>query len=233
MDSWENEGFEVTMPTNSNPIALAANKWEGEDEDYDVKDSWDDPEEEKQQEEEAKGQPATAKKSKKALVGKIEEKERKKREELERKLNEKRANMTPEELLADKLRRQQLQEESDLLLAKQLLGAFDVPSTGLDSQEDFDKFKDDIINKIGDSTKKEYFPTFVDLLVQSLCVHLNSSDLKKLSTWLSNLHIEKSKIEKGDKSKKSKGKGKAKLKLEGETDYNEFSAYTEDYDDFM
>lgn len=46
---------------------------------------------------------------------------------------------------------------------------------------------------------------------------MNSADLKKLSTLLSNLHIEKLKIEKGDKSKKNKGKGKAKLKLEGET----------------
>lgn len=48
-------------------------------------------------------------------------------------------------------------------------------------------------------------------------VLVNSADLKKLSTLLSNLHIEKLKIEKGDKSKKNKGKGKAKLKLEGET----------------
>lgn len=46
-----------------------------------------------------------------------------------------------------------------------------MPSIGLDSQEDFDKFKDDIINKLGDSTKKEYFPIFVDLLIQALCVH--------------------------------------------------------------
>jgi len=214
------------------PAKNAGNKWEGEDEDDDVKDSWDDPEEERKDDDESKPQTATTtKKSKKALLSKIEDKERKRKEELERKQNEKLADMTPEELLADKLRRQQLQEESDLLLAKQLLGTFDVP--GLDSQEDFDKFKDDIMTKLGDATKKEYFPTFVDLLVQALCVHLNSSDLKKISTWISNLHIEKQKIEKGDKAKKSKGKGKAKLKLEGETDYNEFSAYTEDYDDFM
>lgn len=46
-----------------------------------------------------------------------------------------------------------------------------MPSVGLDSQEDFDKFREDIMNKIGDSTKKEYFPTFVELVVQALCVH--------------------------------------------------------------
>lgn len=42
---------------------------------------------------------------------------------MERKLNEKKADMTPEEILAEKLQRQKLQEESDLLLAKQLLGS--------------------------------------------------------------------------------------------------------------
>uniref|UniRef100_A0A1B6KLE6 Eukaryotic translation initiation factor 3 subunit J n=1 Tax=Graphocephala atropunctata TaxID=36148 RepID=A0A1B6KLE6_9HEMI len=228
MDSWDNENFEVTMP------AKIANKWEGEDEEEDVKDSWDDPEEERKEEEPSKAATTAAtKKNKKGLEKKIEEKERKRKEELERRQNEKHSEMTPEEIIAEKLRRQQLQEESDLLLAKQLLGSFDVPSIGIDSDEDFDKFKEDIVNKLGDSTKKEYFPTFVDQLMQALCVHLSSADLKKLSAWLNNLHIEKLKIEKGDKAKKSKGKGKAKLKLEGETDYNEFSAYTEDYDDFM
>ncbi|XP_054277746.1 eukaryotic translation initiation factor 3 subunit J [Macrosteles quadrilineatus] len=227
MDSWENEDFEVTMP------AKALNKWEGEDEDDEVKDSWDDPEEEKKEEDSSKTQAVSAaKKPKKALLGKIEEKERKRKEEIEKKLSEKQASLTPEEQLAEKIRRQKLQEESDLLLAKQLLGT-DGISLVLETPEDFEKFKDDIINKLGDSTKKENFPNFVDQLVQSLCVHLNSTDLKKLSTWLNNMHIEKLKIEKGDKGKKNKGKGKAKLKLEGETDYNEFSAYTEDYDDFM
>ncbi|XP_046661255.1 eukaryotic translation initiation factor 3 subunit J [Homalodisca vitripennis] len=228
MDSWDSDNFEVTTP------AKIVNKWEGEDEDEDVKDSWDDPEEEKKEEDPSKITTAAAtKKNKKSLEKKIEEKERKRKEELERRQNEKQGEMTPEELLAEKLRRQQLQEESDLLLAKQLLGSFDIPSVGLDSQEDFDKFKDEIVNKLGESTKKDYFPTFVEQLMQAMCVHLSSGDLKKLSAWINNLHIEKLKIEKGEKSKKNKGKGKAKLKLEGETDYNEFSAYTEDYDDFM
>lgn len=45
---------------------------------------------------------------------------------------------------------------------------------------------------------------------------VSSADIKKIYTWLGNLHIEKSKLEKGEKSKKSKGKGKAKLKMEGD-----------------
>lgn len=50
-----------------------------------------------------------------------------------------------------------------------------MPSVGLDGQEDFDKFREDIITKIGESTKKEYFPTFVELLLQGLCVHCKYS----------------------------------------------------------
>lgn len=53
---------------------------------------------------------------------KIAEKERKSKEEAEarRKLLE--ANMTPEELIAEKLRRQKLVEESDFELAKETFG---------------------------------------------------------------------------------------------------------------
>lgn len=50
--------------------------------------------------------------------------QRKRREELEKRENERLSEMTPEELVAEKLRRQKMQEESDLLLAKQLLGNF-------------------------------------------------------------------------------------------------------------
>lgn len=62
-----------------------------------------------------------------------------------------------------------------------------------------------------------------------------STSLKKLSTTIANLAIEKAKLEKGDKGKK-KGKGKAKLKIEGEnTHLSEYDSYSYDneYDDFM
>lgn len=41
---------------------------------------------------------------------------------MEKRESERLSEMTPEELVAEKLRRQKMQEESDLLLAKQLLG---------------------------------------------------------------------------------------------------------------
>jgi translation initiation factor 3 subunit J len=43
-----------------------------------------------------------------------------------------------------------------------------------------------------------------------------SNDLKKLKTTIENMFLEKSKAEKGDKTKKNKGKGKVKLKVEDE-----------------
>uniref|UniRef100_A0A1B6DBY7 Uncharacterized protein n=1 Tax=Clastoptera arizonana TaxID=38151 RepID=A0A1B6DBY7_9HEMI len=113
------------------------------------------------------------------------------------------------------------------------LGATDFVFSSLESKEDFEKFKDDIVKHLEESTKNKNFPGFVEQLIQSLCVHLYSGDLKKIHTWVGNLQIEKLKIEKGEKTKKSKGKGKATLKFEGDTAYDEFSAYTEDYDDFM
>lgn len=36
-----------------------------------------------------------------------------------------------------------------------------------------------------------------------------------------------------EKAKKNKGKGKAKLKVEGDSAYNDFTAFDNDYDEFM
>jgi len=49
------------------------------------------------------------------------------------------------------------------------------------------------------------------------------------------MFLEKSKAEKGDKTKKNKGKGKVKLKVEGDHALvNEYSyGDYDDYDDFM
>lgn len=222
MDNWDE--------TPADPIVLntvtSKSKWEGEDAEEDVKDSWDqDPEDEKSDEEiKPPPPPPSAKKSIKKIGEKFEEKERKKLQELEKPSKP----LTPEELLAEKIRQQKLQEESDRILAKEIFG-----STGLETKEDFDKLKTEILNVLSDSSKNSNYVTFAEQIVQGICVHLSSADLKKISTLVSNLHIEKTKIEKGEKSKKNKGKGKAKLKMEGDNDYSEYSAFTEDFDDFI
>ncbi|KAF6213719.1 hypothetical protein GE061_011441 [Apolygus lucorum] len=206
------------------PIVVK-NKWEGEDEDEDVLDSWDMEEEEKPEEPQAPAE-KSSKKNLKKLGDKFEEKERKKREaQMKEKTLE---EMTPEERLAEKLRQQKLQEESDLCLAKEVFGVGKV----LEEKEDYDKLKDDVLKIVQDGVKNANFVNFAEELVQALCIHMNSTDIKKIHTKLGNLQIEKSKLEKGDKSKKSKAK--AKIKVERDQDYSDFSAYTtEEFDDFI
>jgi Translation initiation factor eIF3 subunit. len=53
-------------------------------------------------------------------------------------------------------------------------------------------------------------------LCHILVFAVTSHDLKKLKTTVENMFLEKTKAEKGDKTKKSKGKGKVKLKVEGD-----------------
>ncbi|KAI5693344.1 hypothetical protein M8J75_014079 [Diaphorina citri] len=217
-------------------LVPAVNKWEGEDEDDDVKDSWDadDAEEEEKKPEPAKAAP---KKPKNKLVGKIaekEEKERLEREELQRRLHENpiTKEMTPEEKLAEKLRRQKLVEASDLENTKELLGVTDISSIDAmdpESKLDFEKFESALSKKISFYSKSEYFPNLIEELTRNLCVHLQSADIRKIKMNLDNMYIEKQKLEKGDKPKK-KGKGKAKLKV-----FDEYSAYSIDdtFDDFI
>ncbi|BES90303.1 Eukaryotic translation initiation factor 3 subunit G-1 [Nesidiocoris tenuis] len=235
MDSWDSEptgGTRLKVPIESK------SKWEGEDADEDVVDSWDQDDEEQEEEEDAGTKSPTpkesgpGKKNLKKLGEKFEEKERKKKQQMAGKtLEGPPVEMTPEEKLAEKLRVQQLQEESDLSLAKEVFGV--LGKSALESKEDFDSLKDEVLKLTADAVKNTNFANFTEEMVHSLTVHLTSSDIKKLHTWLGNLHIEKSKLEKGDKTKKSKGKGKAKLKLEGDNDYLEYSDYSKDFDDFI
>lgn len=238
-DKWDSENFRTDLHTKSGPIGLISNQWDGEDEEEDVKDCWDDPEEEEQEEsKETENEEPTVKaiqvKRTKKLLSKIEEKERKYQEDLlEKKLQQEKESMTPEELQAEKLRQQKLQEEADLEVAKHLLGvniSSDLPV--LESKEDFEKYKDEIVKQLGSATKNQNFPDFVETLVQALCVHLSAAELKKIHTKVGNLQIEKHKMEQGTKSKKKGKGGKAKLKLDDDTDI--YSSYNEDvYDDFM
>lgn len=64
----------------------------------------------------------TKKKPSERLKEKIAEKERKAREEAEARKQLQEANMTPEEQLAEKLRRQKLVEEADLEVAMETFG---------------------------------------------------------------------------------------------------------------
>lgn len=238
--SWDADNFEPeVVPTT----LTTSNKWEGEDEEETVKDSWDlDDDEEKKDEEKSESAPAPAK-PKKKIHDKIAERERLEREKAEKQAAEAYEEMTPEEKIAEKLRRQKLQEESDLRLAMETFGVSETGGGKLDSfhptsTDEFKEFAELLTKKISFYKAKEEFPGFVDELVRSLIVQMHSGDIKRIKMTVDNLYIEKQKAEKSDKGKKpNKGKGKAKLKLEGDNAYlNNFDThgnFDDDYDDFM
>lgn len=238
MEEWSDKGKLASVEEEDSEPVVRSNKWEGEDEEEEVKDSWEDFDEEKKDEEKKQIEVPKAKnKPKKNLAAKIEEKERKARLEAEKKQSDKNAEalMTPEERRAEILRRQRLQEEADLRVAMETFG---ITQTKIDAMmpntpEEFEEFREALLDKINGFKAHPDFPLFSEELVKSLAIGMSVYSLKKVKLVLDNLLIEKTKLEKADKSKKNKGKGKAKLKVEGDNDYDT-TAYTYDeYDDFM
>ncbi|KAL0820141.1 hypothetical protein ABMA28_006075 [Loxostege sticticalis] len=239
--SWDADNFEPKLPTT----LTSSNKWEGEDEEEIVKDSWEDEEEEKKDEEKKEAAPVpVATKPKKKIHDKIAERERLEREKAERLTTpEKVEELTPEEKLAEKLRQQKLQEESDLRLAMETFGVTGDAVGKLDSfhpttKEEFTEFSEMLSRKINIYKAREEFPPFVDELVRSILVQMSSADIKRIKMSVDNLYIEKQKAEKNEKAKKpTKGKGKAKLKVEGDNahlnQYDNYGNFDDDYDDFM
>ncbi|KAG5839369.1 eukaryotic translation initiation factor 3 subunit J-A-like isoform X1 [Anguilla rostrata] len=243
-DSWDADSFE---PDEGLKKAAVQDKWEGEDEEEDVKDNWDDEDDEEEEKVEVKK--ADVKVSdKKKLSEKIKEKEilqRKKQEELKKRLDEspEKSDLTPEEELAEKLRVQQLQEEADLELAKDAFGISN-NVTGIDamspsSKDDFTEFEKLLKEKISPYEKSVHYSSFLESLFRDLCISLEVEDLKKINNSLTVLLSEKQKQEKQNKAKKKKkgvvpgGGLKAKMK-DDLADYGEFDGgYVQDYEDFM
>ncbi|XP_017026988.1 eukaryotic translation initiation factor 3 subunit J [Drosophila kikkawai] len=234
-DDWESAAdSEVVIRPNA---VNSVNKWEGEDDDEDVKESWEDEEEKKDEEKPTKTEPPAKPKPSKALKAKLEEQARLAEEEEEKRL----ASMTAEEKMAEKLRLQKIQEESDF---KHALDAFGVTSTstgGLDafnpeSKEEFKEFGATLSWKVGQYRESPHFPQFIEDLVRGLCVNLSAADIKKVKMSVEVLHSEKLKLEKANKKPAAKGKGKATLRTEND-DIDGYQKYgndfTDDYDDFM
>ncbi|TRY81688.1 hypothetical protein DNTS_026000 [Danionella cerebrum] len=229
-DSWDADSFEPEEPVKK---AAVHDKWEGEDEEDDVKDNWDDEEAEEEKEEEEKSEAKPTEKKK--LSEKIKEKEnlqKKKQEELRKRLEDT-TPLTPEEELAEKLRVKKLQEDSDLELAKEAFGVVSNNVPGLDamsptSKEDFTEFERLLKEKISPYEKSIHYSSFLETLFRDLCLSLEVDDLKKINTSLT--------ANKGKKKKKGVLPGgglKAKMK-DDLADYGEFDGgYAQDYEDFM
>lgn len=256
-DSWDADNFEPNEPAAAKkPAAALLDKWEGEDEEEDVKDNWDDEEEDKGGEEKQTEAKVSAKKKINDKIKEKELKQKKQQEELRKRLKEAEAarELTPEEEAAERLRQKQLQEESDLELAREAFGVDSSSSknsavSGIDSlnpssREDFNTLEKLLTEKITQFDKSIHYSTFLESLFRELCISLEVEDLKKINSSLTVLLNEKQKAEKqaakGKKGKKGKTNlagGGLKMKMKDDLDdYGGLGGgggYEQDYEDFM
>uniref|UniRef100_A0A8C4TK76 Eukaryotic translation initiation factor 3 subunit J n=1 Tax=Erpetoichthys calabaricus TaxID=27687 RepID=A0A8C4TK76_ERPCA len=242
VDSWDADNFEPDEPVKK---ALGVDRWEGEDEEEDVKVILKITE--LLNSHKINHFLEVKASDKKKLTEKIKEKEReqkKKQDEMKKQLEEsnKEEELTTEEQLAEKLRIKMLQEEADLELAKEAFGVNNV--TGIDvmnptSKEDFTEFEKLLKEKISQFEKSIHYSSFLESLFRDLCISLEIDDLKKISNCLTVLLSEKQKQEKQNKSKKKKkgvmpgGGLKATLKDDLDDYSNYDGGYAQDYEDFM
>ncbi|XP_048338092.1 eukaryotic translation initiation factor 3 subunit J [Sphaerodactylus townsendi] len=253
-DSWDADSFQAAPPPPGGALrqlpaaaaAAGADRWAGEDEDDDVKDNWDDEEEEEEEKEvEVKPEPKVS--DKKKIAEKIKEREnqqKKKQEEIKKRLeaSEEPKELTAEELSADKLRLQKLQEEADLELAKETFGVnntFGIDAMNPSSKDDFTEFGKLLKEKITQYEKSLYYAGFLETLVRDICISLEVDDLKKVTNSLTVLCSEKQKQEKQNKAKKKKkgvvpGGGLKATMKDDLADYGGYDGgYVQDFEDFM
>jgi len=217
--AWDADDFEPPKIT----VPKTTDKWEGEDEEEDLKDNWDEDSDEEKSEK-TESSTTAPKRKKKNLAQIIADKEKRQQEEAERRkqlAEEAKKAQTPEEVLAEKLRVQKIQEESDRLLAADLMGGNDeedeeskaLDAFDLNDASSLESFRKSLITKIRSVDrleKKPYFITFVEDLSRDLCFNLESDEIKRVTTVLNGMYNEKVKASKPTKGKK-KAANKAKL----------------------
>lgn len=195
---------------------LFKKKWQDEEEN-DVKDNWDDDDEEEPVKSEAPKQAQSKPKVNKKAT------------------NAKTSNskpLTAQEQREKKLQEEAMQRESDLKLAKQMLGmedkdiALEFP---LNTKEDFDLFHKNLVSKLWCYDKNPHYYSLLEKLFRDLCVPLDSEELKNLSATINALFNEKVKVAK-NKPKKKTTKGFA-IKVErNNLDHDD---YGNELDDIM
>ncbi|XP_037511189.1 eukaryotic translation initiation factor 3 subunit J isoform X2 [Rhipicephalus sanguineus] len=234
-DDWEKEDYE---PPSFAKKPAVGDRWEGEDEE-DVKDNWDDEDEEKEATPPAEASAtAVAPKKKKPLSQIIQEKEERRRREAEEKRareEQQRAALTPEEEQAEKLRRQRMQEEADLQLAKEAFGLTE--SDGIDSlqpvtRDDFDNLRKALATKLTACERSPHYMGFLDDLLRDLSLNMEPEDVKRLSSSLNAVANEKVKQQKLKHKKKGAKKG-ASLNVGKDDGLVNLDDYGNEYDDFM
>uniref|UniRef100_A0A3Q1N5T2 Eukaryotic translation initiation factor 3 subunit J n=1 Tax=Bos taurus TaxID=9913 RepID=A0A3Q1N5T2_BOVIN len=222
-DSWDADTFSVEDPVRKvgGGGTAGGDRWEGEDEDEDVK----------------VGPRGVGRGARLGAEGPTRGPGRRPEEPEEPKV------LTPEEQLADKLRLKKLQEESDLELAKETFGVnntvYGIDAMNPSSRDDFTEFGKLLKDKITQYEKSLYYANFLEALVRDVCISLEIDDLKKITNSLTVLCSEKQKQEKQSKAKKKKkgvvpGGGLKATMKDDLADYGGYDGgYAQDYEDFM
>lgn len=246
MADWDDDEFELD---DKKPEGPRTDKWDGEDEDDDVKDAWDaesDDEEKKDQKpgEEGVAKPVKVKKKKKLAEIIAEKEEAKLREMEERRLLEEEENQinTPEGRLAEKLRQQKIVEDGDFELTKELLGGVEASATGginfnPDSKEGFEELRNILLEKFKNIENSEHYQDFATSLMKDMCMGLPVAPLKIVKADCEGFISVKLKEEKAARAKKGKQGGAGRATIKMETDRSMFSRGMDegynDMDDFM
>ncbi|XP_042213903.1 eukaryotic translation initiation factor 3 subunit J-like isoform X2 [Homarus americanus] len=211
-------------------------------------DNWDDEEEDKEKTA-TDSTAAPVKKKKKKLTDIIAEKEARQLEELEKRkkeAEEKAKLQTAEGKLAEKMRLQKIQEDSDLQLANELLGSTSsiteednkmLDDIDLSTSSGLESFRKALTSKIRISErleKRPFFVTFVEDICRDLCQNLEVEEVKRVSTVINSIYNEKVKAGKPKSKKKAGGKAKLNVGQGAIADDlgNDFGGYNE-YDDFI
>jgi len=208
---WDADDFEPPKATVGSNAAFK-DKWEGEDEEDDVKASWDqDSEEEPDSKSSENSVKAVQVKKKKKLHEILAEKEAKKALEEEERLAEKAAQEaanTPEGKLAAKLKAQKMAEERDLQMARELMGGGGPPGSidGMvpNTKDDFEQLSKAISEKIQLYNQSNHYNDFIEGLIKDLALDIPAATLKKVKIHVETLHSTKVR----EQNAKTKGKGK-------------------------
>ncbi|KAH9520191.1 Eukaryotic translation initiation factor 3 subunit J [Bulinus truncatus] len=234
MDEWEQEDFEPKII----PGVPVTDKWEGEDEEEDVKESWEDDEEEKKPEETKPGaepkSSAYQRPKKKPIAERLAEKTRVKQQE-----EKQEKELTPEEKLAEKIRLQKIQEEADLKLAKGLFGVENVGLDGMypETKEQFDQFEQALKTKITFFEGSKLYPAFIEKLIHDLTLSLAADDVKKIATSVTTMYHEKERQRKEQAKTQKKKKPRATIKMDkdvmGLADMGDGTFFEDEDDDFI
>lgn len=230
MADWEDEDFEPVLESEK------TDKWDGEDEDNDVKDNWEEDDEKKLEGDDPKST-TYQKPKKKPLAERIAEKDRAKKEAsapVEKK------ELTSEEKLSEKIRLQRVQEEADAKLAKEIFGVKDDQAKGIDSmlpetKEEFDEFSEALKKKITFFEPSKLYGDFAEKLINELSLTLPVENIKKIGLALNSLYHEKDRQRK-EQAKSKKKKGKVFVKLDRADDMglaDVTGQYEDDGEDFI